>query len=493
MSQQHQRTTPTQRLPWLRTFYCSPILTGALFLLFLQLVPSALAETSQYCRFGHDAGEVDFCVGVNIFHNHSTASHDLYLRLEVTRSPSGKGWNAVGTGPTMAGALMFVVYGDPLSGRAPTVSVRTVSGDSHHPPQPVTADNTGLADVRIMHSEWLQTERVEGPVVFAASVGAVCYGCSRWSGSPIDVSEISQPWIWAWNDHQDMSRADYSVDAGMEVHNFGAGGWGLFYVDMQRSTGHDASLPQIQPGAAAIGASTFPDKDSKSLSTAQDSTSWTTSFLVGLGRLGLSLGLVHLHAFLMSTAFLLLFPMGVAAILSGSPGSFRYHWALQALATSSTLMGAVVGMMMSGGQSLRAHQVVGIVIVLLLSMQLILGLRHHLVFLRIRHRTWVSHAHIWLGRSILLGGLGNIFSGMAISGHATGLGIGLVIVLVMLGAVSFALWVRIIRRKSRMKPSGSGESASSVAWRSVDGSSFTLGDDSDEESLEDGKDEAVQA
>lgn len=344
-----------------------------------------------------------------------------------------------------------------------------------------------------MHSEWLQTKGAEGAVVFVASVGAVCYGCSRWSGSPIDVSETSQPWIWAWNDYQDMSRADYSVDAGMEVHNFGAGGWGLFYVDMQRSTGHDASLPQIQPGEAAIGASTFPDKDSKSLSTAEDTSSKTTSVLVGLGRLGLSLGLVHLHAFFMSTTFLLLFPMGVSAILSGSPGSFWYHWALQALATSSTLMGAIVGMMMSSRQSLRAHQVVGIVIVLLLSMQVVLGLRHHLVFLRIRHRTWVSHAHIWLGRSILLGGLGNMFSGMAMAGHAIGLGIGLVIVLMMLGAALFALWVRIVRRRSRMKPSGSGDSAASVAWRSVDGSSFALGDDSDEESPEDGKDETVQA
>ncbi|KDN63557.1 hypothetical protein CSUB01_09342 [Colletotrichum sublineola] len=292
MSQQQQRLTHARQAPWLRNLHCTPVLTGSLILLLLlQLVHLTVAETSQYCRLGHDTGEVDFCVGVGIFHNHSTASYDLYLKLQMTQSSSGKGWNAIGTGPTMAGALMFIVYGDPLSGRDPTVSVRTVNGDSHQPPRPIEAVDTGLANVRLIHSEWLQTKRAEDAIVFVASVGAVCYGCSGWPGSPIDVSDTSHPWIWAWNDRQDMSLADYAVDAGMEVHNFGAGGWGLFYVDMQRSTGHNASLPHIQPGVTAIGASTFPGKASTSLSNAEDTSLGKTSLLVALGKFGL--GLVH--------------------------------------------------------------------------------------------------------------------------------------------------------------------------------------------------------
>ncbi|KAK1570184.1 uncharacterized protein LY79DRAFT_479275, partial [Colletotrichum navitas] len=461
-----------------------------ILLLLLQLVHSAVAETSQYCRFGHDDGEVDFCVGVSIFHNHSRASHDLYLRLHVTQSSSGKGWNAIGSGPTMAGALMFIVYGDPLSGRDPTVSVRTVTSNSHQSPRPVKAVDTGLANVRLMQSEWLRTKGADEADVFVASVAAVCYGCSRWPGSPIDVSDTSHPWIWAWNDRQHMSRADYAVDAGMEVHNFGAGGWGLFYIDMQRSTGHSASSPQIQPGVAAIGASTFPRETSTFLSNAENASSGITSLLVALGRFGLGLGLGHLHAFFMTTAFLFLFPMGVAAIALGSSSSFRYHWVLQTLASSLAVIGAIVGVIISHRQPFwTSHQVAGIVILLLILMQAVLGLRHHFVFLRIRQRSWVSHAHIWSGRFILVSGLGNIVSGMAMAGHATGAGIWLVLVFMLLGAASLALWICIARRRSRMASPGFPENATgAAAWRLVDASNFGLCDDSDGESPEDSKD-----
>ncbi|KAL3295331.1 integral membrane protein [Colletotrichum asianum] len=386
----------------------------------------------------------------------------------------------------MAGALMFVVYGDPVSGRSPTVSIRTVPGHGHTPPRPVTADDAGQADVRIMRSQWLQVDNAKNEPTFVASMGAVCYGCSLWPGSRIDISDTSQPWIWAWNDHQDMARVEYSNEASLEVHNFGAGGWGLFYVDMKSSTSHKASLPQLKQGVAAIGSSTFPVAASKFTSTAPDSSSGSSNFLTALGEFGLSLGLVHLHAFLMGAAFLFLFPMGVVAILSGSRNAFRFHWVLQATATMFAGLGAIVGLIMSGRQPFAAvHQIVGIAIVLALSVQVILGLRHHVIFLRVRHRTWVSQAHAWLGRCVVVGGLGNILSGIVMAGHAKSAVFWLVSALIILGTASLTTWIYLARRRLRMLQSISGpDVGAATSWR---GSSFALDDDSDEDSDEDGK------
>ncbi|KAG6002677.1 hypothetical protein E4U21_002829, partial [Claviceps maximensis] len=82
------------------------------------------AEPIQYCRFGRETGHVDFCLGVTTHRNSSSGMHDLYLSLSVTRDHSDAGWTAVGTGSLMAGALMFVVYGDP-AGEQPVLSIRT--------------------------------------------------------------------------------------------------------------------------------------------------------------------------------------------------------------------------------------------------------------------------------------------------------------------------------------------------------------------------------
>lgn len=455
--------------PGLRAWRSTSLQSMGLALLAAQSIPLVAAEPSQYCRFGHDAGEVDFCVAVSSYRNHTTAAHDLYVNFQVTRpSSSFKGWNAIGTGPTMAGSLMFIVYGDPLSGQSPTASARTVTAMGHPPPRPVTSAEAGPTDVQIIHSQWMSTEESsQDPATFVASVGAVCYGCSQWPGSPINFSGTSQPWMWAWNDRQDMSLTDYAPDARLDMHNFGAGGWGLFYVDMEGSVGHASSLPQVQRGVGAVGASTFPTQKLESPLSPSKS-----SWLVALGKLGLGLGLVHLHALLMGLAFLVLFPLGVVAVHWGSSGAFRYHWVLQLLGALSTTIGAVVALAMSGSHGpTGAHQVAGTVIVLLLWVQAGLGLRHHLSFVRSRHRTWASKAHIWLGRCVVVGGLGNLLGGMVTAGHTKGAGLGLVCGLVVLVAAAVSTSLYVAKRPSRLATVAIG------AWQDEAPASWTEGHD----------------
>ena len=89
---------------------------------------------TQYCQKsdGTPSGaRLDFCTSLTTYENPQSSSHNLYLSLHITRKDaSPNGWMAVGIGDRMDGALMFVVYGDPRSGRAPIVSIRTTKGHS---------------------------------------------------------------------------------------------------------------------------------------------------------------------------------------------------------------------------------------------------------------------------------------------------------------------------------------------------------------------------
>ncbi|KAL3475422.1 hypothetical protein BJX99DRAFT_158099 [Aspergillus californicus] len=367
-------------------------LTTSLFLLF----DFGAAEPVQYCRFGHghDA-TVDFCLGITTHYNASSDSHDMYTSIQVTRS-SALGWTAIGTGSMMAGSLMFIVYGDPSSSehKAPTVSVRTIDG--HHQPHLLSEDDTGGVDVRLLAADWVpDADAGHDHPVSVARVALVCYSCGKWSGTPILADATAQPWIWAWNDAQRFDK--YSTDEHLKVHDYhpGNGGWGRFYVDMARSLNRDVSAPpppQIRPGVSALGASEIPG-------------GWSWMDPIG-----------YVHGLMMATAFLILFPTGVFAMRSGSKKSFQYHWILQAVASVFILVGMALGL-------IRAHRIdsvhhwIGLIVAACSIVQIVLGWRHHVLFVRIRRRQWASYGHIWLGRVFLLLGWSNIITGLLLTGR----------------------------------------------------------------------------
>lgn len=387
------------------------------------------AEPVQYCRFGHHDGEVDFCVGITNGHNHSVDAYDLYVSLSVTRS-SALGWTAIGTGPLMAGSLMFIVYGDPFSGEDPVLSIRTVDG--HHQPRLITRQDMGGADIRILQATWIppkndhSNSEMSHESTFLAKFALVCYSCSRWPGTPISPLSSSQPWIWAWNDKQNIPVYSFDAHLDMHKHRAGNGGWGRFYVDMARSISEAEMRPSLPPLRAKVSA----------LGTSDTPTS-VSGVMASFG----ANPLLPLHGLLMGTSFLLLIPLGVMAMRSGSTESFKYHWLLQALASLFVTAGAITGIAMGRGKAFTStHQWIGVAITLLVGVQMILGWRHHVVFLRVRCRTWISHAHIWLGRLSMVGGWSNVLSGMVLSGHSW-LGTGLTTAFVVAEALGISLWV----------------------------------------------------
>lgn len=418
----------------------------------------ALAEPVQYCRNGYREGQIDFCVGISTYQNATTQKSDVFFSLSIPRS-SALGWTALGTGAAMAGSLMFIVYGDPTSA-PPVVSIRTIDG--HHQPHPIDGNTLPSgASVQLLHSAWQPVPKPKlasrhedepdyprppsVPASHTAEIALACYGCG--AGAPVSARTHSQPFIWAWNDRQDFG-GEFPLDARLDMHRHhsGSGGFGTFYVDMARSViaASDpaaAKAPGIQPGAGQnrVGTSDEP---------------------IGVEGLFKSMKerpLPRAHGFLMGVAFLVGFPLGVVLMRAAGGNPFKRHWMVQMAATALTWLGVAVGAVMTGGRPPKSvHQWVGVVIALSLGVQAVLGWRHHVLFLRIRRRSGVSHAHIWIGRAALLAGWFNVLSGLRHSGHG-GLTVGLVAGLVVVEAVGVSVWVFRARRRAAAALKGPGQ------------------------------------
>src|ERR1700729_4002848 len=78
----------------------------------------------QFVKHTGESGRADQAFSLVNYFNTTTQQSDLYIRMWMFRYASeNKGWAALGLGPQMKGALMFIMYGDPV-GNDLTLSVR---------------------------------------------------------------------------------------------------------------------------------------------------------------------------------------------------------------------------------------------------------------------------------------------------------------------------------------------------------------------------------
>jgi hypothetical protein len=429
----------------------------------VSLLNPVVSEPVQYCKYGAATDQIDFCVGVLMHHNISTTFHDLYLTMSVSRPDSTSlGWTAVGLGEVMEGALMFIVYGDPKSSEQPIVSIRKSTG--HKQPTLVTREDMNGADLRVIRADWVAPSSPSGSSV--AMVSLVCYSCHLWPGAEVSATSKSQPWMWAWNSKQAIPVFTYDAHLKMHAHHAGAGGWGNFYVDMSRSVNNwhsFPSFPPIRPGIRALGVSESPKVSV---------TYWMAWLKHNPG--------LHAHGIIMGAAFLLLFPIGILAMRYGSTNSFKYHWILQLITSGLFGVGFLLGLMLKSKIN-TVHQVLGILLIACLGVQNILGWRHHIVFLRLRHRTWLSHFHIWLGRFVMIGGWSNLITGLILRGYSN-LCIALVGCLVgseLVGLITW-LWLLKLKVKSPKLP----RKVRAERHKNNDAEYFALGEDDDEDDVD---------
>ncbi|KAK3315601.1 hypothetical protein B0H66DRAFT_347492 [Apodospora peruviana] len=206
----------------------------------------------------------------------------------------------------------------------------------------------------------------------------------------------------------------------------------------------------------------------------------------------------HIHGVLMWTAYLILFPLGVVLMRTpsrkGNP--FKRHWIIQLIATACAWTGALVGMSHTRWSLPHTpHTILGSTIALALAVQGVLGWRHHMDFLKIRKRTWISYTHIWLGRFVVVGGWTNVLIGMSHHQHHLAGVSTTVIAGVLIGveAVGICVYLWLAQRRAAASKGGLGKEGDEAEAHALTGGTrsgdeyFVLGM-SDEEGDDDEED-----
>ena len=353
---------------------------------------------------------------------------------------------------------MFVVYGHPDYAGQPVTSVRTSTG--HSPPKLAALEDKNGVDVRVIGAQWVKSYAFARPTV--AMISLICYSCTLSQGSGAAVASNPQSWMWAFNYEQEMSTSE--LDASLNM--YGEGGWGQFLVNMPPSFGgpDNTMATSMMSGEPDLGHN---NNDRPSAGNAAMS-------------IGQNYQVPYLHGILMAAAFLLLSPTGALAIGSGFPLAFKYRSLIQVVACGFTGVGFMLGLLRRH-QVNSMHQLIGCSLVACLGIQGLLGWRHHVIFLRVHRRTWLSHCHIWMGRLLMTGGWGNLITGIVLSGHSR-LAVTAAAMLVGGEALGFlAVWWR--RRRGRVQ----GDLAmkwNSAEYETNDVDYFALGEDDKEEETE---------
>lgn len=120
--------------------------------------------------------------------------------------------------------------------------------------------------------------------------------------------------------------------------------------------------------------------------------------------------LIIIHAVCLAGSFLLLFPLGVIALRWFK--SVKIHWMLQIFATVVCVLGLIIAIAFSAMDPEyktfdQGHQIIGILAVIALIVQALLGYQHHRNYKKTGHRTVVSHTHLWIGRTVVVLGMLN--------------------------------------------------------------------------------------
>ena len=121
--------------------------------------------------------------------------------------------------------------------------------------------------------------------------------------------------------------------------------------------------------------------------------------------------LVIIHAIFLGGSFLILFPLGIIALRWFK--WVRVHWMLQIFATGVCLAGLIIAIVFSHRDAEyntfnQGHQIVGIIVVIPLFVQALLGYKHHRDYKKTAQKTIISTSHIWLGRTLVVMGMVNI-------------------------------------------------------------------------------------
>ncbi|KAI9872543.1 MAG: hypothetical protein M1830_001493 [Pleopsidium flavum] len=423
------------------------------------------AQTAKFCP--PEGGQV--CYSVNVPSNTpSSGTGDIFFQIQ---GPSSKQWIGLGQGGRMTGANIFIIYPD-AGGKNVTLSPRLGKGN-YQPNFDTDAKVTLLDGSGIANG------------IMTANVR--CSNCDSWNGGSMDLKSSSSSWIWAVKDGSSLDTNDQS--ANLQQHSV----QGAFKFDLTKASGgnslnpfQDATATSTAAGGAAptsavSGANSGPNASSDGSSSSGSSSEGDDSGSSG-GSKAMEHRMVIAHGVLMSLAFLIFFPLGALTIrLLSFAGTVWVHAGAQVFAYSMALAAFGIGIWIAVNtqQLNNAHPIIGITVLSLLTLQPLLGLTHHIHYVRTSRRTLWATAHVWLGRALITlgiinGGLGlqlsdNTRSGEIVYGVVAGIvALVYVAVLVVVGRKEKSEGgSRGEKGKGESSPAGSGDDRNGERGRIV--------------------------
>ncbi|KAG9235060.1 hypothetical protein BJ875DRAFT_460036 [Amylocarpus encephaloides] len=379
---------------------------------------SASVAAVSFSGFASDLESIKFAINIPQEEN----SNALYFSMSA---PIETSWFAVGMGgSTMKDSLMFMAYLD-KSGKNMTLSPRLSYGQV----EPSFTPDVGIT---ILNGTEVTKDTM--------TVSVKCFGCRKWKGGAIDPTSTNAKFIWA-NGGVGAIKSN-SKNAAIKRH----GSYGRFQMDLTKAVG---------PGGAA------PLNTTKTEGSLQISEVADRNFMSGA------------HACIMVFTFVGLMP--IAVLLLRVANSPRLHGVVQAVSASLALVGLAlglkVGMMYNRTRKFNtAHQIIGLLVIIMMVGQFVLGFLHHRMFVKTKAPTKLAPIHIWLGRVVILAGTVNAFIGfpLALNARFDLFLLGIVLFMVILsGPLIFWRWRRNIQKAEKEaeigKPRGGGYQ--SEPWR----------------------------
>jgi len=362
-----------------------PLLVLSLFTILPSLVLAAsTSNASAVFAYAQSPSEQQFVFALAV----DAANKDLYFHMSA---PSSNAWMGIGIGQRMKDSLYFIAYAS-SNGTGVTVSPR-VASDNSEPSyyKDVTCDliyGNGLAN----SDQDTNTGPFGGVSNGKMSVNAVCHNATSWtvggtSGS-LDVTSTAQPFIFAVGPSVPggTNLQSNSLSAGLQNHDF----YGQFTMDMTQAATTDSDAASVP----------LPNDATNSSYT---NSGATLQFAKSDSDLA-----PHIHAFVMCFSYFVLWPIG--SLFLRVMNRVKVHAWIQFVGLVLATMGSAGGVYLSTEYNRSrhfnsAHQVLGILLLLSVWTQFLLGFFHHRIFKREQRPTLLGKIHRYLGPAIILIGV----------------------------------------------------------------------------------------
>ncbi|KAF2708854.1 iron reductase domain protein [Pleomassaria siparia CBS 279.74] len=285
----------------------------------------------------------------------------------------------------MKGANIFVVYtsGD---GTNVTVSPRLASG-YQMPTYNSAAQFTLLGGSGVSDGKMVANIK--------------CSNCKSWSGGTADFTASSGSWIYAAHS---TGGPKNSNDQSATIAQHNSNMQTAFTWSYSNVKGGSSVNPFVE-AAVSNGGGSAPTSSPNS----GNGNGFGFAPVLSGSQATMNKRLTA-HGILAALAFVVLFPSGAIAIrLASFKSVVALHAAFQIF--TYLVYTAAFGIGITLAKDLKVldsrHPIIGIVVFALLFIQPFLGFIHHSLFKKYQTRTFVSHAHIWLGRIVLVLGIIN--------------------------------------------------------------------------------------